>query len=104
VVSEVEGFRGQSWIVQYEVIEEEPPPPPNEDGIPPAFDFFGLGQPGPGPFNPLNAIEDDDMEIEEGWEPWAQHNPDASPAAAENALLPPVMPDLNEFPEFDNLA
>jgi hypothetical protein len=32
--------------------DEDEIPFPNENGQPLAFDFFGLGQPGPAPFNP----------------------------------------------------
>jgi hypothetical protein len=62
-------FQGQFWTVQCEVIEEEimgalsadeePPPPPNDNGLPPAFDFFRFGQLGPGPFIPHNENQEE---------------------------------------------
>jgi hypothetical protein len=59
VFTDGEGFHGQSWTVQCEILEQQlldvlpvaedpipqlngPPPSPP----PPTFDFFGLGQPG----------------------------------------------------------
>jgi hypothetical protein len=82
VVSEGEGFQGQSWIVQCEVIEEEimgalpvdeePPLPPNDNGLPPTFDFFGLGQLGLGPFIPRNENQEEDLQNPKAWEPWVQ--------------------------------
>jgi hypothetical protein len=51
---------------------EEPPPPPNDNGLPHAFDFFGFGQPGPGPFIPHNENQEEDLQNPVGWEPWVQ--------------------------------
>jgi hypothetical protein len=61
VMTEGEGFQGESWTVQCEILQgellgglpadEEPAP----DDIPPGgpYDFFGFGQQGPGPmFHP----------------------------------------------------
>jgi hypothetical protein len=55
VISETEGFQGQSWTIQCEIIHQNllEALPANEDQLPgddqheidPAFDFFGLGQP-----------------------------------------------------------
>jgi hypothetical protein len=39
------------------------------DGNPPPFDFFGLGQPGPPPFQPQNhGLDVDFVEDETDWE------------------------------------
>jgi hypothetical protein len=61
VILEAEGFQGESWTVQSEILEEhmlvglaaeeELVPEPNAKGQPQVYDFFGLGQPGQMPFN-----------------------------------------------------
>jgi hypothetical protein len=57
VVTETEGFHGQSWIVQCEIIEEQhldmllaeedPIPPPPDNGHPPVYDLFWFRTDGP---------------------------------------------------------
>jgi hypothetical protein len=59
VLPEAEGFQGESWTVQVEIVEQEMlgALPANEDpvlvlqenGQPLMFDFFGLGQQGMAP-------------------------------------------------------
>jgi hypothetical protein len=105
VVTETEGFHGQSWIVQCEIIEEQhldmllaeedPIPPPPDNGHPPVYDFFGLGQMGQVPPSPQsdNQSQDngDDLEVH------GQQGPDAAPAAAEEDEQP-ILLDLNLLP------
>jgi hypothetical protein len=75
-ITEAEGFQGQSWNVQCEILQqqnllevlpkdEEPIPPHDDDGHPPMFDFFGLGQPCPKPFNPPPVHFHDHVEEED---------------------------------------
>ncbi|KAJ1261734.1 hypothetical protein BS78_09G053800 [Paspalum vaginatum] len=55
-----DGFQGDSWTIQCEIIQhqllgalpadEDPPPSPGHAGLGVPFDFFGYGQPGNGPF------------------------------------------------------
>jgi hypothetical protein len=62
VLTESEGFEGESWTIQYEILQQEilGGCPTDEDpilvlepnGQPPLFDFFVLGQLGQPPFNP----------------------------------------------------
>jgi hypothetical protein len=62
LLTESEGFEGESWTIQCEVLQqellgggladEEPVPVPNPNGQPSMFDFFDLGQSGQPPFNP----------------------------------------------------
>jgi hypothetical protein len=105
VVTETEGFHGQSWIVQCEIIEEQhldmllaeedPIPPPPDNGHPPVYDFFGLGQMGQVPPSPQsdNQSQDngDDLEVH------GHQGPDAAPAAAEEDEQP-ILLDLNLLP------
>jgi hypothetical protein len=47
----------------------DPVPVMEMDGNPLAFDFFGLGQPGPPPFQPQNqGLDVDFVEDEADWE------------------------------------
>ncbi|KAG2539614.1 hypothetical protein PVAP13_9NG466914 [Panicum virgatum] len=68
VCSDGEGFEGESWSCQCEIIQtrmlgqqpqdEDIPPDNNDDFNPGLFDFFGYGQPGnapPPPHDPANA-------------------------------------------------
>ena len=60
VFSETEGMEGDSWTIQCEVVQQEllGAGPQDEDQVPVntqnfdqvPYDFFGLGQQGPGPF------------------------------------------------------
>jgi hypothetical protein len=80
VVTDSEGFQGESWTVQVEILEqqllgnlpadEEEVPPLDLNGNSPPFNFFGLGQPGAFPshlqhnqhnqgFNHKNGHQDD---------------------------------------------
>jgi hypothetical protein len=62
LLTESNGFQGESWTVQCDILEQEilsvlpadedPIPVLNDDGHPPPFDFFGLGQSGLPAFNP----------------------------------------------------
>jgi hypothetical protein len=55
VLTDAEGFNGESWTVQCEILEqellgqllpnEEPVPAVPDNGQQPLFDFLGLGQP-----------------------------------------------------------
>jgi hypothetical protein len=64
VLIEAEGFQGESWTIQVEIVEqemlgalpayEEPVPVLHENGNPPMFDFFGLGQQGQAPHQRAN--------------------------------------------------
>lgn len=62
--SETEGMEGDSWTIQCEVVQQEllGAGPQDEDQVPEIvqnfgqlpYDFFGLGQQGPGPFQMQN--------------------------------------------------
>jgi len=62
VMTEGEGFQGESWTVQCEILQEnllggmaaDDDPEPGPHNLPPGgpFDFFGFGQQGPGTVNP----------------------------------------------------
>jgi hypothetical protein len=104
VVSESEGFQGQSWTVQCEILEQRIPggfaadedavPTENANGIPPIFNFFGLGQPGQAPFQPQQNDADDPAD--DGNEQWAPDTaPDAAPTSTVNAGSNNQLPDLN---------
>jgi hypothetical protein len=77
--------------------DEDEIPFPNENGQPLAFDFFGLGQPGPAPFNP--PTKDPEIAIQAEWGPWLQRGPDVAPAT-EDVFAPhqEQVPDLNMLP------
>lgn len=81
VLSEGEGFEGESWTIQCEILqknplgglpaEEDEPPSPGQDPHAP-FDFFGHGQqgPGPAPFQPVEDQPNPAAIANEGWAPW----------------------------------
>lgn len=64
VLSDGEGFQGESWTVQCEILQghllgglpQDEDPAPGPDDFPPRgpFDLFGFGQAGPAPFGPSN--------------------------------------------------
>lgn len=100
VLTEAEGFQGESWTVQCEILQgnllgglpanEEPVPRP-DDFLPGApLIFFGFGQQGPGPANPtpppqpigpnphnggVAGGQNQPMDAIEAWEVWPDHNP-----------------------------
>jgi hypothetical protein len=77
VFSNIEGFNGESWTIQCEILEQEllgqlpadedPVPIVGENGQPPMFDFFGLGQPAEHHHNFQLAIEEVEQEPQVGW-------------------------------------
>jgi hypothetical protein len=77
VLTDVEGFNGESWTIQYEILEQEmlgqlpadedPVPVTAENGQPLMFDFIGLGQPTQQHHNFQLAIENAEQEPQEGW-------------------------------------
>jgi hypothetical protein len=123
VVTELEGFLGESWTVQVEILErqllgnlpadEDDVPPLDLNGNPPPFDFFGLGQPGLPPFNQQHNqhhnqgldnhnVEDQEMEND------LVDILDAAPAAEDAILLPDlnlgIENDLDNFEHAENLG
>lgn len=71
VMTEGEGFLGQSWTIQCEIIQHEPldvmpadeAPFPDVGGGPnPPYDFFGFGQEGMPPFHQEQAEQEDNAE------------------------------------------
>jgi hypothetical protein len=45
----------------------------NENGHPSIFDFFGIDQPGQGPFmDPIPEHQDNDPDNQAEWGPWLQ--------------------------------
>ncbi|TVU38188.1 hypothetical protein EJB05_11544, partial [Eragrostis curvula] len=94
IVSEMEGFKGHSWTVQCEIIQqrlldvqpadEDPDPDSDPENWP--YDFHGYGQHGPAPWQPEeNAAEDQNNNQQPlNWGLWPQQQvPDAAPAAQE---------------------
>jgi hypothetical protein len=52
---------------------EEQVPEVNENGHPSIFDFFGIDQPGQGPFmDPIPEHQDNDPDNQAEWGPWLQ--------------------------------
>jgi hypothetical protein len=107
VFTETEGFVGQSWTVQCEIIHQTMLgcQPADEDlvsdedpmDMEPPFDFFGLGQPVnhiPFQGDQVHQYLEPDQEIEDDWGQWIDGGADAAPAANEDAMQEPV-PDLN---------
>jgi hypothetical protein len=77
-------FHGDSWIIQVEIIQakmlggmggDEDVPPGPDNINPEMFDFFGFGQPGPGPIQgfPDQEPADGDGNVE-GWGLWPQQD------------------------------
>jgi hypothetical protein len=111
VFSETDGFQGQSWTIQCEIIHQamlgaqrsdEDPAPDNDPQVlnDPPFDFFDLGQ--QAQHDPFNNV-DQDMEEEPhdvvNWGQWLNGAPDAAPAAGMQNGHAPIInnaPDLNE--------
>ena len=89
-VTNTDGFRGYSWTVQCEVIEqhmlggepgdEDPFQMPNVGGAQqPPFNFFGFGQNGPGPVEEEEeevAVQNnaEDLHDDQLWDLWPQEN------------------------------
>lgn len=111
--SEAPGFEGKSWTVQCEILqntllggqlqdEDDAPDHPIANA---PFDFFGLGQPGAGPWDDPNEHvheqPNEDMQIqqiqdnvqeggeENDWDPWPEH---------QQQLHQVVAQDLNQAP------
>jgi hypothetical protein len=71
VITDGEGFQGDSWTVQCEILQgqllgglpQDEDQAPGPDDFPPAgpFDLFGFGQFGPEPFGPPNQQDDADQ-------------------------------------------
>jgi hypothetical protein len=112
-----EGFQGQSWTIQCEILEqqllgalsadEDPMLELHELGHPPLFDFFGLDQPAQGnvhhPQIDLNenAIADEDV-----WDAWGPEEEDIVEPFDLNVIQPEiesheVILDLNMAPPPD---
>ena len=80
VFSETEGMEGDSWTIQCKVMQQEllGAGPQDEDPVPVnaqnfdqvPFDFFGLGQQGPGPFQ--NQAQDPPEHGQQGQPPEMQ--------------------------------
>jgi hypothetical protein len=102
VFSEVDGFIGDSWTVQCEIIQqtllggqpqdEDPVPVVPEDGQQPPLEFFGLGQPVPAVGWDLNFPPEDNVQaqpadnIQGDWDQWIVNDP---PVQQPHLDLPP---------------
>ncbi|TVU01264.1 hypothetical protein EJB05_53303, partial [Eragrostis curvula] len=98
VLTDVEGYRGNSWTAQCEIINQrllgvlaadEEPVPQLVNGAPIEFAFFGYGQPGQAsPQNNHDEAEEGEQEDQADWGEWLQNGPpDAAPAAQEQVVL-----------------
>jgi hypothetical protein len=109
VFSEAEGFLGQSWTIQCEIIsqqllgaqpgDEDPTPDDNPLEQEPPFDFFGHGQPvQPGLLDQHRDEQLDNAQHEDqDWGQWLAGAPDAAPTAN----IEPLDLDLNIQAEDD---
>jgi hypothetical protein len=81
VLTDMEGFNGESWTIQCEILEQEmlKQLPADEDhvpviaenGQPPMSDFFGLGQPAHQHHNFQLALKNAKQDHQAGWGQWA---------------------------------
>jgi hypothetical protein len=69
----------------------------NENGHPPIFYFFGIGQPSQGPFmDPVPKHQDNAPNNQADWGPWLQQAPNAALAALNHVDAEAPVVDLNE--------
>jgi hypothetical protein len=106
VFSDADGFLGDSWTVQCEIIQqsllggqpqdEDPVPVAPADGQQLPFEFFGLGQPVPAAGWDLNFPPDDNVQaqpadnIQGDWDQWIVNDP---------PVQPPLQPLLDQPPD-----
>ena len=109
ILSDAEGFHGESWTVQCEIIQNDllGGMPPDEDPLPDdqpdpnaPFDFFGHGQVGPGPVEDVqDGIGEGENNQGAGWEPWPENGVEQPNLVLglEAPLANPEL-DLNDLP------